>query len=70
MKKGDFQVLLDLVVKYYWTGNSRLESLLDHLAWYANDQEWQIVDDTMGYLEDPEGYILEPTTSPFNAFLE
>lgn len=76
MKKRDFEDALWLAIQYFWAGDlTRHETMMDHLAWYATDEQWQLVDDTIGYLENPDGYIisevaLETPTSPFSVITE
>lgn len=71
MKKRDFEALLWQLIQAYWHDNGlTYERCLDRLALECTDDQWQIVDDTCGLLEDPDGYIvaevdIETPTSPF-----
>lgn len=71
MNKTKFEDLLGKAVQAFWIGKlSDCDRLLDQLALDCNDEQWQIVDDTFGLIEDPDGYIiaempLDTPTSPF-----
>ncbi len=72
MRNPRFEQLLWETVQCYWKGDvcgDRYGHLLDHLALHCTDEQWQILDDTLGLMEDPDGYIvsevaLETPTSP------
>lgn len=73
MRKAEFERLLWTAIKAFWCGDAcgrDYERALDYLALDCTDEQWQIVDDTLGLCEDPDGYIVdgmtpEPSTSPF-----
>lgn len=76
MKKRDFEAMLWQLVQAFWANDSlSYERYLDHLALECTDDQWQVVDDTCGLLEDPDGYIvaevgIETPTSPFAVISE